>query len=175
LPDEAKKFMKTDANYKKIMEGAYKNPNVIQCCVKAEGGNRLGELKNISAELDKCQKSLTNYLESKKMSFPRFYFISDDDLLLILGSSDPRAISPHLLKLFDNCKDLIFGKGDKQVLGMISDEGEKYDFETPTKPEGAVEDWMNKIDNEMKKTIHTIVKRAVFYYAKEERMDWIKK
>jgi dynein heavy chain len=175
LPEEAKKFMKTDAAYKKIMEGAFKNPNVIQCCVKAEGGNRLGELKNISTELDKCQKSLTNYLESKKMSFPRFYFISDDDLLLILGSSDPRSISPHLLKLFDNCKDIIFGKGDKQVLGMISDEGEKYDFETPQKPEGAVEDWMNRIDQEMKKTLHTIVKRAVFYYAKEERMEWIKK
>ena len=29
LPEEAKKFMKTDANYKKIMEGAFKNPNVI--------------------------------------------------------------------------------------------------------------------------------------------------
>ena len=29
LPDEAKKFNKTDNNYKKIMEGAYKNPNVI--------------------------------------------------------------------------------------------------------------------------------------------------
>jgi dynein heavy chain, axonemal len=175
LPDEAKKFMKTDANYKKIMEAAFKNSNVIQCCVKAEGGNRLGELKNISVELDKCQKSLTNYLESKKMSFPRFYFISDDDLLLILGSSDPRAISPQLLKLFDNCKDLIFGKGDKQVLGMISDESEKYDFETPTKPEGAVEDWMNRIDVEMKKTLHTLVKKAVYYYAKEERMEWIKK
>jgi hypothetical protein len=46
--------MKTDANYKKIMETAFKNSNVIQCCVKAEGGNRLGELKNISADLDKC-------------------------------------------------------------------------------------------------------------------------
>lgn len=36
------------------MELAYKNSNVLQCCVRAEGGNRLGELKNISAELDKC-------------------------------------------------------------------------------------------------------------------------
>lgn len=109
------------------------------------------------------------------MSFPRFYFISDDDLLLILGSSDPRAISPHLLKLFDNCKDLIFGKGDKFLLGMISDESEKYDFETPTKPEGAVEDWMNKVDVEMKKTLQVITKKAVFYYAKEDRLEWIKK
>lgn len=174
LPDEAKKFNKTDNNYKKIMEAAFKNPNVIQCCVRAEGGNRLSELKNISAELDKCQKSLTNYLESKKMSFPRFYFISDDDLLLILGSSDPRSISAHLLKLFDNCKDVIFGKGDKQIIGMISDEGEKFDFETPTKPEGNVEDWMNKVDNEMKKTLLAITKKSVFYYAKLDRMEWIK-
>lgn len=29
LPDEAKKFNKTDNNYKKIMEAAFKNPNVI--------------------------------------------------------------------------------------------------------------------------------------------------
>lgn len=29
LPDEAKKFMKTDFNYKKIAESAFKNPNVL--------------------------------------------------------------------------------------------------------------------------------------------------
>lgn len=56
---------------------------------------------------------------------------------------------------------------------MISDEGEKYDFETPLKPEGNVEDWMNKVDNEMKKTLHTITKKAVFFYAKQDRMEWI--
>jgi len=81
LPEEAKKFGKTDAAYKKIMDSTYKSPNVLQACVKADGGNRLNDLKNISFDLDKCQKSLTNYLESKQMSFPRFYFISNDDLL----------------------------------------------------------------------------------------------
>jgi len=81
LPEEAKKFGKTDQAYKKIMESTYKQQNVLQACVKADGGNRLNDLKNISFDLDKCQKSLTNYLESKQMSFPRFYFISNDDLL----------------------------------------------------------------------------------------------
>lgn len=81
LPEEAKKFLKTDTNYKKIMEATQKSPNVLQCCVKVEGGKRLDELKTISNELDRCQKSLTNYLDSKKMVSPRFYFISDEDLL----------------------------------------------------------------------------------------------
>lgn len=58
---------------------------------------------------------------------------------------------------------------------MTSDEDEKYQFETPVKPEGKIEDWMCKIDDEMKKTLCTFVKRAVFNYAKADRMEWIKK
>ena len=174
LPEEAKKFGKTDAAYKKIMEAAFKQPNVLQACVKADGGNRLSDLKNISFDLDKCQKSLTNYLETKQMAFPRFYFISNDDLLQILGSSDPKSIQGFLLSLFDGCKKLEFGKGDKQMIGMTSDEGENYDFFNPIKPEGNVEDWMNKVDEEMKSTLQTLCKIAVFNYAKADRIEWIR-
>ena len=39
-------------------------------------------------------------------------------------------------------------------MGMQSDEGERYEYRTPVKPEGAVEDWMNKVDDEMKRTVH---------------------
>jgi hypothetical protein len=33
---------------------------------------------------------------------------------------------------------------------------------------------MNRIDNEMKSTLHLMTKKAVFNYAKNERIDWIK-
>jgi dynein heavy chain len=174
LPEEAKKFGKTDIAYKKIMESAYKQPNCMQACVKADGGNRLGDLKNISFDLDKCQKSLSNYLESKQMSFPRFYFISNEDLLAILGNSDPKQIQGYMLSLFDNCKKLEW-EGEKKMVGMYSDEGEYYDFVNPVKVEGKVEDWMNKIDDEMKASLQTILKTAVFNYAKSDRIEWIKK
>jgi dynein heavy chain len=124
LPEEAKKFGKTDISFQKIMASTNGNPIVLNACVKADSGQRFDDLKSISLELDKCQKSLSNYLEGKQMAFPRFYFISNDDLLLILGSSDPKAIQPFLLSLFDNCKRLIFGKGDKVITGMVSDEAE---------------------------------------------------
>jgi hypothetical protein len=48
------------------MDATNKQQNVLQACVKADGGNRLNDLKNISNDLDRCQKSLTNYLESKQ-------------------------------------------------------------------------------------------------------------
>ena len=60
------------------------------------------------------------------------------------------------------------------MIGMVSDEGEEYSFEAPVKPEGAVEVWMNKVDEEMKSTLQTITKRATYNYAKSERIPWIK-
>lgn len=45
--------------------------------------------------LEMCQKSLSDYLEVKKKKFPRFYFISPNDLVDILSKG--RLVSPTLL------------------------------------------------------------------------------
>jgi dynein heavy chain, axonemal len=174
LKDEVKKFDRIDKAFKKLMENTYKNPNVLNACFQSEytSEERKEELKDISKNLDLCQKRLSNYLDTKKGAFPRFYFISNDELLSILGSNNPEDIQPHMLKLYDNCKELKFSR-NKQVLGMTSDEGEAYSFITPVKSEGAVENWMNKLDEEMFTTLHKFTKEGVYYCAESERIPWI--
>ena len=79
-----------------IMTDTAKNPKVLEACHAA---SRLEQLQMLVAGLEKCQKSLNDYLDSKRNAFPRFFFISDDELLSILGSHDPQCVQEHMIKV----------------------------------------------------------------------------
>lgn len=96
-----------------------------------------------------------------------------DELLSILGTSDPTSVQEHMLKLFDNCAALKFGRGNKTVIGMTSSENETFDFRQAVAIEGAAETWMTAVEAEMKGTLWQISKEGVFYYAKKPRDKWI--
>ncbi|CAM9103575.1 unnamed protein product [Discosporangium mesarthrocarpum] len=170
LPEEAKKFDAIDKAFKQIMTTTYHNPNAVEACT-AE--NRLESLEGLSERLDQTQKSLSDYLDTKRNSFPRFFFISDDELLSVLGSSDPTSIQVHLLKLFDNVKTLSFGRGNRQVVGMGSSEGENFSLREPVPVEGPVESWMTAVEDEMAVSLGAITKEGVYGYAHEQRERWI--
>lgn len=79
-----------------IMTDTFKTPQIKLAC---HAQNRLSDLQNLSTGLEKCQKSLNDYLDAKRNAFPRFFFISDDELLSILGSSDPECVQEHMIKV----------------------------------------------------------------------------
>lgn len=48
----------------------------------------LKRLENLQKELTVCEKTLAEYLETKRLAFPRFYFVSTSDLLDILSNGN---------------------------------------------------------------------------------------
>lgn len=57
--------------------------------------------------LEVIQRALELHMESKRHIFPRFYFISNCELLEILGNSkNPESIQPHLKKLFNHIDNI---------------------------------------------------------------------
>jgi dynein heavy chain len=173
LPEEAARFDRIDKIFKKLMNETAKQSDVMEAC-KAEG--RLELLQTLSKDLESTQKSLSDYLESKRNAFPRFFFISDEELLSILGSHDPRNVQEHIIKMFDNVLKLTFGTGrkEKMVVGMASAEDELLEFRSAVPVEGRVEQWMDAVTNEMKRTNRIIHKEAVFYYPSMERVPWLR-
>ncbi|CAG9765840.1 unnamed protein product [Ceutorhynchus assimilis] len=169
LPDEAKKFDEIDKFFRKIMMETAKRPIVLECCTVQ---SRLEELQDLSVGLDKCQKSLNDYLDAKRRRFPRFYFISTEELLSILGSSEHTVVQEHMIKMFDNIKSLRFttDSNDRVIASaMISSEGEVMEFRNPAMIEGKVEDWMNEVLKEMRRSNRFITKSSIYYYGKIRR------
>ena len=53
--------------------------------------------------MERVQRNLDAYLEDKRAYFPRFYFISNDELLKVLANSgDLKAIEKQMSKCFEN-------------------------------------------------------------------------
>uniref|UniRef100_T1JML4 Dynein-1, subspecies f n=1 Tax=Strigamia maritima TaxID=126957 RepID=T1JML4_STRMM len=196
LPEEAKRFDDIDKLFRKIMTESSKKPIIREVCSVP---GRLEELQKLADGLETCQKSLNEYLDAKRNGFPRFYFISDDELLSILGSSEAVCVQEHMIKvlltitvilnkcriyntcnkqMFDNIASLRFGKSISNLvcaLAMNSAEQEVMDFIDYVTCEGKVEDWMNDIVAEMKKTNRFISKKSIFEYAftDKTRTDWM--
>ncbi|XP_043967273.1 dynein axonemal heavy chain 10 [Gambusia affinis] len=174
LPEEAKKFDNIDKKFKEIMTDTEKIPNIKHCCL---GPSRLTDLQALSIGLERCQKSLNDYLDSKRNAFPRFFFISDDELLSILGSSDPTCVQEHMIKMYDNIASLRFEvetSGETVVAAMVSAEGEVMEFRSYVPVEGRVEEWMLTVLLEMRRTNRLITKEAIFRYCEDRsRVEWM--
>ncbi|MXQ83245.1 hypothetical protein E5288_WYG018809 [Bos mutus] len=189
LPAEAKMFLQVDKSWKEIMRKVNRLPNALRAATQP---GLLETFQNNNALLDQIQKCLEAYLESKRVIFPRFYFLSNDELLEILAQTrNPQAVQPHLRKCFDSISKLEFallppteGKipgmdaepekvYTNDILAMLSPEGERVSLGKGLKARGNVEEWLGKVEEAMFTSLRRLCKAAIADYLGKQRTVWV--
>ncbi|KDO31249.1 hypothetical protein SPRG_03866 [Saprolegnia parasitica CBS 223.65] len=176
LPDDTRTFESIDSNFKDLMKNAILEPNVVNACSVE---NRLESLKEMTAMLEKCQKSLNEYLDKKKKIYPRFYFVSNVALLDILSNgNNPKKIMPFLGDCYDSLNNLIFEDGSPNTAHtMIAKDKEHVKLPKIFVMAGAVESWLNDLTEAMryciKKEMHDSIETAANWDVEKPRHLWL--
>jgi dynein heavy chain, axonemal len=105
LPRLSALFEKVDRTWRRVMGSAHTQPNVLEYCMST---NKLLEhLREANRLLEEVQRGLNDYLADKRQTFPRFYFLSDEELLEILSQAkEVRRIDSNIGKLFEGIQRL---------------------------------------------------------------------
>ncbi|XP_010013568.1 PREDICTED: dynein heavy chain 1, axonemal-like, partial [Nestor notabilis] len=170
LPLESQRYQEVDKDWRDIMKSANENLEVISLCPDPV---LLEKLQKCNQLLELVQKGLSEYLETKRRAFPRFYFLSDDELLEILSQTkDPTAVQPHLRKCFENIAQLLFQE-DLQITHMHSAEGEEVELFVPIYPTENVEDWLLEVEKTMKASVRDNIERSIGVYPETPHTTWV--
>uniref|UniRef100_A0A8C4HI55 Dynein, axonemal, heavy polypeptide 9 like n=1 Tax=Dicentrarchus labrax TaxID=13489 RepID=A0A8C4HI55_DICLA len=181
LANDAERFQGIHTDFQSLMTAVVQNSNVVEVT------NQPGFLENLETlqqRLSVCEKALAEYLETKRLTFPRFYFVSASDLLEIVSKgTQPKQVTRHLLKLFDNIADLRFkdsdrgGRGEEDgeavAIGMYSREAEYVPFSEPCVCEGQAECWLSALESTMRCTVRKEIQEAVAAYEDKPRDQWL--
>lgn len=161
LPVESKRFDNINTEFQTVMKKVYKSPFVVDV-MNIQGVQK--SLERLKDMLQKIQKALGEYLERERSSFPRFYFVGDEDLLEIIGNSkDILRIMKHLKKMFAGLSTLLLDEDLTQIQGMASREGEEVRFSAPIllKEFPKINDWLTKLEAEMRLNLAILLTEAV--------------
>ncbi|XP_008571629.1 PREDICTED: dynein heavy chain 3, axonemal [Galeopterus variegatus] len=173
MPEEGRKFGIVDSYWKSFMSQAVKDNRVL---VAADQPRMSEKLQEANLLLEDIQKGLNDYLEKKRLFFPRFFFLSNDELLEILSETkDPLRVQPHLKKCFEGIAKLEF-TDSLEIVGMISSEKETVPFTQkiyPANAKGMVEKWLQQVEQVMLVSLRDVIGLGIEAYAKVPRNHWV--
>ncbi|XP_041955531.1 dynein heavy chain 12, axonemal isoform X1 [Alosa sapidissima] len=174
MPEEGKLFQTVDKIWKDVMKHCVKDPKILAATSMP---GLLEKLQDSNGLLDKIMKGLNAYLEKKRIFFPRFFFLSNDEMLEILSETkDPLRVQPHLKKCFEGIAKLDF-LPNLDIRAMYSSEGERVEFIqliSTSEARGAVEKWLVQVEDMMLRSIRDVVNRSRRAYPETKRSQWVR-
>nr|XP_050853938.1 dynein axonemal heavy chain 12-like isoform X4 [Vespula vulgaris] len=173
LPEENVLFVQVDGIFRNAMQAVKRDRRVRET---AGSVGLLEAMKEANAMMETVNEGISNYLEKKRLFFPRFFFLSNDDMLEILSETkDPLRVQPHLKKCFEGINKLGFNEF-LEIYSMISDQREEIMFQGRISTEaahGCVEKWLIQVEEYMLKSVRYETLMSYLDYDTKERVEWV--
>ena len=129
LTKESKEFFSWETQWKKIIKNITSDAVLFykKVCDETTGINcsrsMMKQIAKINMTVDQVKKGLDEYLEKKRASFPRYFFIPDEQLLRMLATVDAKEpITQSFVPiLYKNIEKILYKEDSKDtLLGIIS-------------------------------------------------------
>ncbi|KAI9097032.1 dynein heavy chain and region D6 of dynein motor-domain-containing protein [Phlyctochytrium arcticum] len=173
MPEEGKKFKMVDMSWRKMMKAVNEDRHVMKA---TEVPQILEDLQRNNLMLEAILKGLNSYLEIKRLFFPRFFFLSNDEMLEILSETkDPTRVQPHLKKCFEGVASLDFDE-KLNILALYSSEKERLQLQekvSTVEAKGSVEKWLSQVEKAMLQSVKYQVEEAYYDFQKVPRERWV--
>lgn len=174
IPDAYQIFSKVNKSFIDLMQKTNDKPNVLERCKQPQ---LLENLTRYNKELDSIKKKLEDYLQTKRASFPRFYFLSEEELLKILSQTrNPRAVQDYLIKCFDGIKTIRFASDkSNEIISIVSPEGEDVELNEQIVAHENINQWLCDLERIVFSTCYDEVKKALEGHPENgiNRKEWI--
>ncbi|KAJ3118419.1 Dynein heavy chain 7, axonemal [Phlyctochytrium bullatum] len=173
MPEEGRRFKMVDQNWRKLMGITLREKFILKV---TDTPQLLDDLQKDNELLELILKGLNSYLELKRLFFPRFFFLSNDEMLEILSETkDPTRVQPHLKKCFEGVASLQFDS-NMDILALFSSEKEKIELVhkiSTAEAKGAVEKWLGSVEKGMLESIKSIIEQSYYAYSTKPRDQWV--
>lgn len=170
LSNDFKSFHEVEKEFKNWVYNIRDKPRVYG--IAAIGEEPLKILASWDKRFETIQKAIEAFLMSKRTEFPRFFFLSNDDLIEILSlGKNPAGLQKHLNKLFENIYSLRLIDDGHSIDAMVSKEGETVPIQTIA-IRGPVEGWLKSLEQNMRRAIQLVSADSFAGYASNTYDDW---
>lgn len=126
LPSGDNLFKRIDSVFRSVMSQINTNRKLYNLVDSEVCPHLQSNLINMEKDVEHCQRSLFNFLEERRMSSPRLYFLGNDTLLSIIGSQYSISIvQPYLKDLFQGIHIISVDNSNAHIISFGSNAGEE--------------------------------------------------
>ncbi|CDK26410.1 unnamed protein product [Kuraishia capsulata CBS 1993] len=121
------------------------------------------KLEALLTSLKSIHQILNDYLDRQRESWPRFYFLNNEDLLDIVGNANTLSIiGHHIAKMFSGISNLITDETFDRISGVVSPEGEVLSLKLPILyKERTLIGWLTELEQSVKYTLSCCLEDSI--------------